>query len=165
MVDSLVQRMSSWWAAFLATVFLGIYAYLSLVPASSWMTVKSMRVPSPLHLDESPTIIIEREIHRDFVGNYTIEAKKLVGGAEWTTHCHAEGTRNYTTDMVHEVRRTLYEWTNDTGCDKLPAGTYQIVVSWLVRPTLGDPRTVIVRSNPFIVENEMSSAHRPPTVP
>jgi hypothetical protein len=137
-------------AVMLAVVWLAAWATMGLWPTSWWLEVRSVYV-GDAEAGEPVPMIVDRTIHRPFLGEWSVVVRKVSGGASETV-CTAKGTTNYRPDSTLPDPLLLSWWAYPE-CDTLPAGVYILTTIWKVQgTTLLPPKYAKADSNPFTVQ-------------
>ncbi len=122
-------------------------AALWLWPAEFWMDVRSVEVT-----DAPPgesLIILDREVHRDFEGRYTVTLRDTAQRVV----CTASEGLSYQEGAAVPDAISLDWWTNGK-CSVLEPGAYTMTTAWTINPARTPfAKTVTVVSRPFHVSD------------
>lgn len=132
------------------SIWLAIWTTTHLAPASWWLHVRYVQV-GDVQTGHAVHLIVDREIRRDFYGQWSVTLRKSVGDHWEAIYC-GTGNSEYRTDAILPNPLTL-EWWADSECPSpLPPGRYQVATQWLIYPGgLWPPKQVRVLSNVFNV--------------
>lgn len=140
--------LESWPLFLLSALWLALLAAVHLWPASWWLDVRSVRISDAAHGD-SPAMLVERTISREFKGTWQITVRRWDGG--WVVWCNASGTSNYKPSASLPPALTLRWWT-DGQCHPLDAGKYTVTTTWtILGHGLAPDRLIKIDSNIFEV--------------
>jgi hypothetical protein len=129
--------------------FLAALALTQLAPASLWFEVRSVEVLDSV-TDATPVMVIDRIIHRDFSGTYTVDVEKLQPSGRFTVVCSARNSTNYRADAELPDPVTLDWWTWPVNCQIGP-GQYRVETRWRIEPDFFPDKQVEFISNVFSV--------------
>lgn len=113
-------------------VWLLCLALAQLWPASWWFTVRSIRV-GPAHSGEPIPMVVAREIHHAFFGEWHVSVRRWYEGVGMVVFCTASGYSQYRKGVGLPPELTLGWWT-DSACSTLPEGKYIVSTLWYIDP-------------------------------
>lgn len=117
-------------------------------PGSWWLEVHRIEVKDSV-VGKSPSMIVDRTIHRSFFGSWTVTILKK-GVAGYYTYCVARGTSDYRPNVVLPDNPDLDWWTWPTKCP-LSAGEYVVNTLWRIEPQGYPVKEIRVSSNSFTI--------------
>jgi hypothetical protein len=119
-------------------------------PASWWLEVRSVSAGTA-RAGEAIPMIVERTIHRPFVGTWVVSVRRW-NGSGWVSHCSATGTTQYRSGAELPSALTLSWWTAGA-CPTLPEGRYVVGTVWWIDPFVSflPRKNVQIESNIFEV--------------
>lgn len=124
---------------------------MPLWPASWWLEVRSTVVTDQYTAAGNRVMQIDRTIHRNFIGDFRVEAQKKLRDLYFTIeHCETRGIR-YRADASLPDPVTV-EWWKGDNCKvnrpfmALPPGTYRLCTWWTIHPTYFPPKEVSICS-------------------
>jgi hypothetical protein len=149
----LLKTPASWvfgWSGTLATALIfAIYLLIAYWPASWWYSVRSVVVLDSV-VGADVLMHVEREIHRPFVGAWSVLVRRLTVDGKWEIICDAQGRSNYRPDAALPDPLTL-EWWTAGQCPNPPAGKLLISTVWTIEPAVGRTKAIVAESNIFEV--------------
>ena len=117
----------------LALVWLTLLLVVHFWPASSWLEVRKV-VVGPARAGEPVPMIVDREVNRPFLGEWTVTIRKWSEGGP-VIYCTATGTTQYST-AADLPRDLTLDWWTDGRCPTLSPGKYVIDTTWRINPML-----------------------------
>ena len=131
-------------------VFLAAWAAAHLWPASYWMEVDMVQA-GPAQARQRIPMIVERRIHREFVGRWVVSVRKF-SETGWQHHCGASASAHYEPGAELPPDLDLSWWT-DGHCPVLSPGRYVVHTTWVIYPGVSfmPRRSVTAVSNIFTV--------------
>lgn len=158
------QWLRDCWQAWAAGGALALFAIFGagpaivplVVPMSHFYELRSVTV-SDAPAGVSPSLIVDRTIHRDFRGRFEIEIMRAEGSefvAWWECGPHASDWRMYRDEARLPAEMDLDWWMGippNRPCP-LPPGTYKIVSTIYARAWLGAEVSTTTESNVFTVQ-------------
>lgn len=136
-------------SATLVVAFIGWLVFAQMAPASWWLDVRSVTV-ADTSANATPTLVVDRSIHQDFAGTYTVDVERRGPRGRYSVVCSARNSTNYRTDAGFPDPLTLDWWTWPVQCQIGP-GTYRVETRWRIEPDLFPDKIVQVMSNTFTV--------------
>ena len=115
-------------------------------PAWWWFEVHSLDVTDGVPGENF--VLLDRTIHRDFVGRYTVEFRDTSN----VIVCTASDSLTYRADANLPANINLDWWTNGE-CADLPPGHYTMSTTWIVQRSLGLDKVITVRTGLFTVHD------------
>lgn len=124
----------------------------SLVPASRWLEVKSVRVGN-VRVGESPQVQVERLIHRSVNAGWTVTLHKVM--PEGLEHvCARSGNTDFHVSSITPKTTKLNWWMNvpvNPPCNPEAPGTYVVTMVWTLQANGFPPKIARRMSNKFEV--------------
>lgn len=120
----------------------------AFMPPDYWLTVSDVRVDDAA-VGTAPKMIVDRVIHRRFVGEWVADIERKIGSSFFVV-CSGSGKNTYSPDNVLPETLDLDWWTYPTKCN-LPPGEYRVDTTWKIYPERISPRVQRKISNTFKV--------------
>lgn len=139
---------TSWSVAFGVMLLVAIKAAAVFWPASYYLTVNRLWVPSQQPAGAEIELAWDRTIHRPFVGEWSLRVMKR-SGAYFYNFCEASGEGPYQAGTSGPQVATI-GWFSGGRCPTLPPGDYQILIALEARGW-PFPATLHAQSNTFTV--------------
>ena len=122
----------------------------ALRPSSDWFVVTRVAVADTV-VGVPPSMHVEREIKRDFWGEWTVSVRRLDDGSFDAT-CLATGRANYRAGAIYPKTFDLDRWTRPARCE-LPPGKYIVETAWKIDLADGfNDKFLKIDSNAFEVK-------------
>ena len=148
MADKMIRILTGPLVWILSLLWLAGITLAFLWPASWWFEVHDVRV-SDGKAGEQITMVVGREIKRDFEGSWSVSIRQIDEAATKLA-CVASSKTDYRTDAQLPAVLTIGWWTNGV-CSTLPPGHYVLTTTWYIYPPIGPTKTVRRVSNIFKV--------------
>lgn len=150
------------WGVGIIIVFLGAqtvwpWAISKIIPASNYYELRSVEIHDTV-VGRSPTMIVDRTIHRQFEGRPVVEVLRVNGStfeAWWQCNPNISGERTYYPDRTLPDPLTLDWWMiiPPNRCTLAP-GQYKTTTTIHIRTWFGGRWTVMRDSNLFTVTTQ-----------